>query len=198
MKFNSVLFVLFIHLCACGQNNPKPLRNIGTDSVVIPAKLFWHLSAVHEKVKLQEYELTVWENLKKIDTIKYKNDSSNILFIGQNGEKLKTIKQTFLAGSRKKISNFEDSIICYYNKAGLPEYTEWWDKIYDKEKKNIIERNKVTYSRYEYDAQNRLIRRLKIIPDGYRLLETTYDAQKNVIPPWSVFFTDHIVFILPA
>ncbi|SDD47333.1 hypothetical protein [Niabella drilacis] len=176
MRFTFLLIALFVCLAPYGQVSTKTLHNVGTDSVVVSNKIFNYLKQLQQTVKLQGYELLVLQHLGRIDSARYNNDSLVVSFIGKNGLKLKTIKQTFL--TRNKISNFEDSVVSYYNENGRLVYMEWWNKVYDKARKEIIERQKITYSRYEYDSKNRLVRRLKLMPE-YRVWESTFSYEEN-------------------
>ena len=74
-------------------------------------------------------------------------------------------------------NNFKDSIVVFYNKNGLIEYSEMWRPMGKKKERDM----KLTCRRYEYDDQNRLIRNVASYPTP-RTMEWiyTYDSAGNV------------------
>lgn len=175
-----LLFAIAAFNCYA-QGTPK--KN-NTDTIV-PIAVLGHFKQtiyfLQEKVKLQQYELRVLKELGKVDSVRYGKDSLITLYTSKAGKPLMSVTQKYVTLQNKN----EDSIVVYYNKNGLIEYSEMW-QIREKEKRSssedpVREGTKLTCRRYEYDDQNKLIHYVVNYPTPATLEYIyTYDSSGNV------------------
>jgi hypothetical protein len=167
-----LLFAIAAFNCY-GQVTPK--KN-NTDTIVPKAALGHFKQTIYslrEKVKLQQYELRVLKELGKVDSLSYGKDSLITLFTSMAGKPLMRVTQK----NRGLQNVYEDSIVVYYNKNGLIEYSEMWQII----GKNNLKKMKLTCRRYEYDDQNRVIHYVVNYPTPSTMEYIyTYDSSGNV------------------
>jgi hypothetical protein len=122
---------------------------------------------------LQQYELRVLKELGKVDSLLFGKDSLITLFTSMAGKPLMRVTQK----NRGLQNVYEDSIVVYYNKNGLIEYSEMWQII----GKNNLKKMKLTCRRYEYDDQNRVIHYVVNYPTPSTMEYIyTYDSSGNV------------------
>jgi hypothetical protein len=100
------------------------------------------------------YNIRLLTELKFIDTLSRSSDSLVLNYIGINNQILKKEKQVFRYGC------MTDSTITHYNRRGLIEYIEFWTITCDNpdtlDNEIAIFKYKGNYSRYEYDALDRV------------------------------------------
>ena len=123
-----IFFLLFaiVAFNCYGQETPKTAYN--PDTTVPKAALGNFKRTIYslrEKIKLQQYELGVFKELGKVDSLPYGKDSLITLYTSKAGKPLMRVTQKHLGFQNK----FEDSIVVYYNKNGLIEYQEMWQNI---------------------------------------------------------------------
>ena len=107
--------------------------------------------------KFKEFEIRLLKELNKIDTIQNSSDTIVINFYAKTG-KLLRIQKTYY------ISNvISDSIVLYFNRAGLEEYFCYWKCICSSNKDtfNIRFFIPINCQRYQYDKLNRLIKKVE-------------------------------------
>jgi hypothetical protein len=170
-----ILFLLFAIAVfnSFGQEFPyKPKKD-----TTIPMSALFHFKQdiyyLKEKVKLQQYEIRVLKELGKIDSLQYGNDSIVTLYTSKAGIPLLRITEKH----KNDQNNFKDSIVVFYNKNGLIEYSEMWQPMGKKKERDM----RLTCRRYEYDDQNRVIRYVANFPTPRTLhVIYTYDSSGNV------------------
>lgn len=167
-----LLFVIAAFNCR-GQESPKK----NNKDTTVPKAVLGHFKQtiyfLQEKVKLQQYELRVLKELGKVDSLPYGQDSLITLFTSRAGKPLMRVTQK----NRGLQNIYEDSIVVYYHKNGLIEYSEMWQI----EGKKKLQKMKLTCRRYEYDDQNRVIHYVVNYPTPSTVEYIyTYDSSGNV------------------
>jgi hypothetical protein len=175
-----LLFVIAAFNCR-GQESSKK----NNKDTTVPKAVLGHFNQtiyfLQEKVKLQQYELRVLKELGKVDSVRYGKDSLITLYTSRAGKPLMRVTQKYVTLQNKN----EDSIVVYYHKNGLIEYSEMW-QIREKQKRPssedpVREGTKLTCRRYEYDDQNRIIHYVVNYPTPSTLEYIyTYDSAGNV------------------
>jgi hypothetical protein len=170
-----LFFLLFVIVAVNSYAQEFPYKRSKQDTTIPMSALFHFKQDIYylrEKVKLQQYEIRVLKELGKIDSLQYGNDSIVTLYTSKTGVPLLRITEKH----KNPQNNFEDSIVVFYNKNGLIEYSEMWQPMGKKKERDM----KLTCRRFEYDDQNRLIRQVSSYPTP-RVVEWiyTYDAAGN-------------------
>lgn len=170
------IFFFLFSVTAFNCYSQVPYKIKSPRDTIIPKSAIFHFNQdiyyLREKVKLQQYEIRVLKELGKIDSLQYGNDSIVTLYTSKTGLPLLRITEKH----KNRENNFEDSIVVFYNKNGLIEYSEMWQPLGKKKERDM----KLTCQRYEYDDQNRLIRNVSSYPTP-RVVERiyTYDSAGN-------------------
>lgn len=176
-----LLLLLLVALHGLGQST-QPTTN--KQDTTIPKAAIGHFKQeiyrYKEKVHLQALEIRVLKETAKVDSVRFGEDSLIVTYTSASAKPLKIVTQKFRIPQR----SYNDSIVIYFNKDGLIEYKEMWH-IHEKRKRPsseefFQERMKLTYRRYEYDDQNRLIRQVVHYPTPRTIEYTyTYDSSGN-------------------
>ena len=172
-----LFFLLFYMANVTSNAQGIPFKKSYKDTLIPMSALFDLKQTIfhfRNEVRAQQYELNVYKALGKIDSLHYGTDSLITVFISRAGQPLLRVKQKQLIAQ----NIYDDSIVVYYNKNGLIEYSEIWQT----ESKKTLRKMKLTCRRYEYDDQNRVIHYVVDYPTP-RTLEYvyTYDADGKVI-----------------
>jgi hypothetical protein len=171
-KKHPIFFILFaITATNCYSQVSNKMKS--PNDKTIPQTTAFHYNQdiyyLREKIKLQQYEIRVLKELGKTDSLQYGNDSIVTLYTSKTGLPLLRITEKH----KNRQNNFEDSIVVFYNKKGLVEYSEMWQPMGKKKERDM----KLTCRRFEYDDQNRVIRYVASYPTP-RVVEWiyTYDS----------------------
>jgi hypothetical protein len=169
-------FLLFVIAAFNSFGQKYPYTRSKQDTTIPMSALFRFKQDIYylrEKIKLQQYEIRVLKELGKVDSLQYGNDSIVTLYTSKTGVPLLRITEKH----KNPQNNFEDSIVVFFNKNGLIEYSEMWQPMGKKKERDM----KLTCRRYEYDDQNRVIRYMANYPNPRTVAVIyTYDSSGNV------------------
>lgn len=170
MKTIMLFFLLFFVIGCIGQSRLD--TNIQKNRIQVLKKT---IDSLNEKIKFQEYNNRITCDIGKIDTTLFGKDSSIILFKDKKGIVIKSEKLIY----KKNIST--DSVVTFYNRLGLIEYGEKWNKIVDNIGKISYWHQNFKY-RNEYDSENRLIKYVFFTPTPVMKRQIySYDLKGNML-----------------
>src|SRR5688500_18013771 len=132
----SISFLLVAIAAFNSYGQEFPYTKSKRDTTIPMSALFSFKQDIYylkENIKLQQYELRVLKELGKVDSLQYGNDSIVTLYTSKTGIPLLRITEKH----KNHQNNFEDSIVVFYNKNGLIEYSEMWQPTGKKKERDM-------------------------------------------------------------